>query len=78
LTAAGAASTMAGMPRHDVTLQLEQRIPVQNVDAVFEVREDGELLGKLKISKGTIDWMPAHAKITRKRRWRTFAAWMES
>ena len=35
---------------------------VQNKDVVFEVREnEGEkILGKLKISRGTVEWLPSN------------------
>jgi hypothetical protein len=37
------------------------RVPsheVINADLVVEVRHDGELLGELLVSRGTIDWRP--------------------
>ena len=46
------------MATHDVTMNLSHPITVKNVDVEFEVRSDGELLGKLQLSRGGIDWMP--------------------
>ena len=46
------------MPAHDVTMNLSHPITVKNVDVEFEVRSDGELMGKVQISKGGIDWTP--------------------
>ena len=46
------------MPVHDVTMNLSHPITVKNVDVEFEVRSDGELQGKVQISKGGIDWTP--------------------
>ena len=46
------------MATHDVTMNLSHPITVKNVDVEFEVRSDGELMGKVQISRGGIDWMP--------------------
>jgi hypothetical protein len=64
------------MPAHDVTMNLSHPITVKNVDVEFEIRSDGELMGKVQISKGGIDWTPfkSHARAAT---WEQFAAWME-
>lgn len=36
------------MPAHDVTMNLSHPITVKNVDVEFEVRSDGELIGKFR------------------------------
>ena len=53
------------MPVHDVTMNLSHPITVKNVDVEFEVRSDGELQGKVQISKGGIDWTPFKIPIHR-------------
>ena len=42
---------------HQISFTLPEQ-PLGKVDAEFIVRKDGELLGTLKISKGTLDWTP--------------------
>ena len=64
------------MPAHDVTMNLSHPITVKNVDVEFEVRSDGELKGKVQISKGGIDWTPFKSH-PRTATWEQFAAWME-
>jgi hypothetical protein len=66
----------AAMPAHDVTMNLSHPITVKNVDVEFEVRSDGELMGKVQISKGGIDWTPftSHPRTST---WEQFASWME-
>jgi hypothetical protein len=64
------------MPIHDVTMNLAHPITVRNVDVEFEVRSDGDLLGKVQISRGGIDWMPFKSH-PRTATWEQFANWME-
>ena len=66
----------AAMATHDVTMNLSHPITVMNVDVEFEVRADGELMGKVQISRGGIDWMPFKSH-PRAATWEQFAAWME-
>lgn len=42
---------------HEVTFTLPEQ-PLGKVDAEFTIKKDGQVLGTLKISKGTIDWSP--------------------
>jgi hypothetical protein len=50
------------MAKHDVSLQVEQEIPIMNKNVVFPVRRDGKAFGRLRVSKGGIDWMPSGAQ----------------
>jgi hypothetical protein len=45
---------------------------VANVDVTFVVHRDNAKLGELHVSKGSIDWKPAHARIAIKKRWVKF------
>jgi hypothetical protein len=47
------------MPEHDLRLKLNQPVPIGRTDIVVAVDSDGSLLGRVKISKGGIDWLPA-------------------
>jgi hypothetical protein len=46
---------------HDVTFKIPER-RVGNADIEIAVREDGELLGTLGISKGALLWTPANRR----------------
>ena len=49
---------------HSVGLKIDHELPVGNVDIKIIVEEDGERLGQLKGSRGSIDWKPGKAKRT--------------
>ena len=52
------------MATHDVSLNITKPIPVGNVDIEVPVRRNGRAFGKVKISRGAIDWMPANKSKT--------------
>ena len=60
------------MPEHIVDMSIPTTKVVLSADVVFEVRSDGEKLGELRVSKGTIDWAPANAKNAYRRTWEQF------
>ena len=60
------------MPKHDIEMSIPTTKMVLSADVVFEIRADGDKLGELRVSKGTIDWVPAKAKIPYKRTWEQF------
>jgi hypothetical protein len=47
------------MPVHRVELALPATV-ILNTDATVSVWSDDELLGELRVSRGTIDWRPGH------------------
>ncbi|MEW6614803.1 MAG: hypothetical protein AB1401_04995 [Thermodesulfobacteriota bacterium] len=47
------------MPTHEIYMNMPTKI-VLNKDTDFEIYSDGNKLGTLKISKGTIEWAPAN------------------
>jgi hypothetical protein len=53
------------------------RASVVNTDVEIEVFSDGEKLGELHLSRGTIDWRPAHSPREIKLEWERFARLME-
>lgn len=62
------------MATHDVSLTIPRPIPVGNVDIEIPVRRNGRAFGKVKISKGSIDWMPANkSKTAYSLEWADFA-----
>jgi hypothetical protein len=51
---------------------------VVNADAEVEVRRtDGELMGRLLVSKGSIDWVPANKQLPYRMNWAKFSRVME-
>ena len=60
------------MPIHDVEMSIPTTKVVLHADVVFEVRSDGEKLGELRISKGTIDWAPANTRTPVQLTWEQF------
>ena len=65
------------MPRHDIAMHLPPQ-GIKNLDVEIAVRSDDDLLGTLKISKGSIDWLPAkNTKYLYNLPWERFAALME-
>ena len=52
------------MANHEVSLTISRPIPVGNVDIEIPVRRNGRAFGKVKISKGSIDGMPANKSKT--------------
>ena len=65
------------MATHQVQLKLNQRITVENVDATFPVWSDDERLGALRVSKGSVDWQPAHGQMVYRLSWERFAELMK-
>jgi len=47
------------MPKHDVHLEIDQPINIGNKDVEFPIDADGKAYGRLRVSKGGIDWVPA-------------------
>lgn len=50
------------MATHDIHVQIPKH-EVINTDLVVSVRGDGDLLGKVAISRGSIDWTPARNSV---------------
>jgi hypothetical protein len=65
------------MPKHQINLKIPKAIEVVNRDIEVVVYEDDRKLGRLRISRGTIDWTPASGKNARHMSWTTFARMME-
>ncbi len=65
------------MAKHEIQAVIPN-VKVTNADMEVTVRSDGVLLGRLKISKGTIDWLPANnSKNHYVMNWEKFALTME-
>jgi hypothetical protein len=64
------------MPVHEIRMSLP-RASVVNSDVEVEVWSDNAKLGELHLSKGTIDWRPAHTAREIRLSWEKFARLME-
>ena len=47
------------MATHEINMTIPSKL-VLNKDAEFEIYSDGAKLGTLKISRGTIEWLPSN------------------
>jgi hypothetical protein len=61
------------VPEHEVGLRIPQRIWIKNVDIEIPIRSDGRLLGRIHISRGSLDWLPAQKQHRYRLSWERFA-----
>lgn len=47
---------------HEIRMKIPNNVEVKNKNVEFDVFRDGEKLGTLLVSKGSIEWLPAYAK----------------
>jgi len=59
------------MPVHRIELELP-RTDVQHTDVTINVWSDEELLGELRVSRGSIDWRPGHHQTAWSMEWERF------
>jgi hypothetical protein len=59
------------MPRHDVEIAIPPKM-VLNSDVRLVVRSDGQKLGELLVSKGSVAWVPGHSPQAIHVRWERF------
>ncbi len=65
------------MATHDVSMKIAHALEIGNVDIELAVVVDGKRLGRLKVSKGGLDWLPANKAVNSKSlTWESFAALM--
>ena len=64
------------MAQHDVTFTIPER-RLGKADLEFEVRRNGEMVGRLKVSNGTIVWVPKNAQYGYKLGWVKFDELMQ-
>lgn len=64
------------MARHDVSFTIPER-PLGKADLEFKVKRDGETFGRLKVSNGSIVWVPKNAKNGFKLDWVKFDQMMQ-
>ncbi len=64
------------MAKHDVAFEIPKRF-LGKADVNFRVRRDGELLGTLAVSNGSIVWFPRKTKWGLKMGWGKFDDFMK-
>jgi hypothetical protein len=62
---------------HKITMR-QPKDSVVNRDVEFLVYKNNKKLGTLKVSKGSIDWIPSNGTVARYLSWSDFALIMES
>src|SRR5262245_3498191 len=65
--------TGSAVAKHQIDLKVPQEIWIENTDLEVRVKSDGRLLGRLHISRGTIDWIPSGSQSRYRLRWERFA-----
>jgi hypothetical protein len=63
------------MPQHEIEIELPPK-SVLNSDVVFTVRSDDQLLGELKVSKGSVAWRPSGHRREFHLEWEAFDEFM--
>ncbi len=64
------------MAQHDVSFTVPERA-LGKADLEFRVKRDGKVLGRLKVSNGTIVWVPKDASYGYKMGWADFDKFMQ-
>jgi hypothetical protein len=59
------------LARHDIEMEIPPKV-VLNSDVRFVVRSDGQKLGELLVSKGSVAWIPGHSPQAIHVRWERF------
>lgn len=62
--------------KHDVNFSIPSR-ELGKADITFDVRGDGEVIGRLEVSKGSLVWYPKNNSYGHKIGWTKFAQLME-
>lgn len=65
------------MPVHDIDVSIPAQ-SVRNTDLVINIKSDGRQFGRLLVSRGSIDWVPANSPVTRRMTWERFAELMDT
>ena len=65
------------MATHAIEVELPPKV-VLHKDVRFTIKADGAKLGELRISKGSVDWLPANKQIPISLTWEQFARLVQS
>jgi hypothetical protein len=64
------------MAQHEVKFTVPER-PLGKADVEFGIKRDGEMLGRLKVSNGTVVWVPKSKQFGYKLGWSKFDELMQ-
>ena len=59
------------MAQHDVTFTIPER-SLGRSDLEFRVKKDSEVVGRLRVSKGAIEWVPRNQTLGYRMTWAQF------
>ena len=62
---------------HEVLFKYPNGRILGNSDIVFEIKDDNELLGRLKISRGSLIWEEKGKKLEHEISWKQFSNYMK-
>lgn len=65
------------MAKHEVVMSISHN-HLSASDVAFKVRHGGETLGTLRVSKGSVVWVPRNKEIGKQISWKQFAEVMEA
>ena len=67
------------MAQHDVTFTIPERAlgKAEKADLEFKAKRNGDMVGRLKVSNGTIVWVPKNAQYGFKLGWVKFDELMQ-
>ncbi len=60
------------LPKHHIEISLPTK-PLKNVDTMISIWSDGEKLGEMRVSRGTLDWKSARKKSAKSISWERLA-----
>lgn len=64
------------MAQHEIDVKVPREIWVGNTDLEIAVKANGSLLGRIHISRGTIDWIPSKGRSRYRLGWERFGELM--
>jgi hypothetical protein len=64
------------MPAHSLQIELPRKV-ILNTDVVIAVKSDEVKLGELRISRGSVDWVPAKHQAAFRLSWERFDVVMQ-
>jgi hypothetical protein len=65
------------VPKHHIEISLPTK-PIKNVDTEIVVKSGRKKLGEMRISRGSLDWLPAGAQKPRRVSWENLARLLEN
>jgi hypothetical protein len=65
------------LAQHDVNFTIPER-PLGKADVEFRIKRDGEVVGRLRVSNGTIVWVPKNKKYGLRLGWLKFDELMQT